>query len=102
MTTVTESARRAAGQVETLIRRRGTGPIWGLQPSCRSLPMTVLAWDPVRFDVGVARMNAIHDRAMAGDGKVEKAFFEFLSLWLRAHICHLDMRYAKNPARKTG
>ena len=39
--------------------------------------MTVLAWDPARFDVGVAKMNsehevlvglmnAIHDRATAG------------------------------------
>ena len=46
--------------------------------------MTVLAWDPVRFDVGVARMNsqhqglvalmnAIHDRATAGAGKAELA-----------------------------
>lgn len=135
--------------------------------------MTVLAWDPVRFDVGVARMNAahqglvalmnaIHDRATAGaakaeleglfgklaqatvahfadeeaymasigfadlkthkqiharlladftthkaafdagDGKVDKAFFDFLSLWLRSHICHLDTRYGKNLARKAG
>jgi hemerythrin-like metal-binding protein len=135
--------------------------------------MTVLAWDPVRFDVGVARMNAahkvlvdlmnaIHDRATAGagkaeltalfdklaqatvahfsdeeaymasigfadlkthrqiharlladftthrqafdarEGRVDKAFFDFLSLWLRSHICHLDTRYAKNLARRTG
>jgi hemerythrin-like metal-binding protein len=135
--------------------------------------MTVLAWDPVRFDVGVARMNAqhqglvalmnaIHDRAGAGagkseleglfaklahatiahfaeeeaymasigfadlkshkqiharlladftthktafdagDGTVDRAFFDFLSLWLRSHICHLDTRYGKNLARKAG
>ncbi len=135
--------------------------------------MTVLAWDPARFDVGVAKMNsehevlvglmnAIHDRATAGarkseletlfqklaqatiahfadeeaymasvgfpdlkthktiharllqdftahkakfdagDGQVERAFFDFLSLWLRSHICHVDMRYNPKAARKAG
>ncbi|MCU0758227.1 MAG: bacteriohemerythrin [Steroidobacteraceae bacterium] len=135
--------------------------------------MTVLAWDPIRFDVGVARMNDehrvlvglmndIHDRAgagagkaelqglfrkladatvrhfkgeeaylesigyadlrthkaihaklladftahvarfEAGDGRVEKAFFDFLSLWLRSHICHVDMKYGPNAGRKAG
>jgi hemerythrin-like metal-binding protein len=135
--------------------------------------MTVLAWDPTRFDVGVAKMNDehrvlvglmndIHDRAgagagkaelqalfeklaeatvrhfsdeeaymesigfaelrthkaihaklladftthvarfEAGDGKVDKAFFDFLSLWLRSHICHLDVKYGPNAARKAG
>ena len=38
----------------------------------------------------------------AGDGKVDKAFFDFLSLWLRSHICHLDTRYGKNLGRKAG
>ena len=44
--------------------------------------MTVLAWDPIRFDVGVPKlnaehqaivglMNAIHDRATAGAAKPE-------------------------------
>lgn len=135
--------------------------------------MTVLAWDPIKFDVGVAKMNAehqvlvalmngIHDRATAGagkaeleglfqklaqatvshfadeeaymqsigfpelkthkaiharlladftahkakfdagDGKVDKAFFDFLSLWLRSHICHLDTRYSAHARLKTG
>lgn len=135
--------------------------------------MTVLAWDPARFDVGVAKMNAehevlvglmnaIHDRATAGarkseldglfqklaqatvahfadeeaylasvgfadlkthktiharllqdftahkakfdagDGKIERAFFDFLSLWLRSHICHVDMRYNPKTVRKAG
>jgi hemerythrin-like metal-binding protein len=38
----------------------------------------------------------------AGDGKVERAFFDFLSLWLRSHICHVDMRYNPRAARKAG
>ncbi len=134
--------------------------------------MTVLAWDPVRFDVGVAKMNAqhqvlvglmnsIHDRAGAGaakpelaklfqqlaqatvghfadeeaymesigfeglrthkaihakllsdftahkekfdvgDGRVDPTFFDFLSLWLRSHICHVDAKYAAKAGLKT-
>lgn len=133
--------------------------------------MTVLAWDPSRFDVGVAKMNDehrvlvglmndIHDRAgagarkpelqalfarladatvrhfageeaymqsigfaelrthkaiharllddftahvkrfEAGDGRVDKAFFDFLSLWLRSHICHLDTQYGQLARQK--
>ena len=135
--------------------------------------MTVLAWDPARFDVGVGKMNAqhenlvglmnlIHDRANAGAAKAEldgllkklaeatvahfadeeayltsvafpdfkshklihqklltdftahkarfdagrgeldKGFFDFLSLWLRSHICHVDAKYNPRAARKTG
>lgn len=135
--------------------------------------MTVLAWDPARFDVGVSKMNAqhenlvglmnlIHDRSTAGGAKAEldgllkklaeatvahfadeeaylvsvsfadlkshklihqklltdftahkarfdagrgeldKGFFEFLSLWLRSHICHVDAKYNPRPARKAG
>jgi len=75
--------------------------------NARGVPaMTVLAWDPIRFDVGVAKMNAEHEVLVglmnAIHGRVDKAFFDFLSLWLRSHICHLDTRYAKNLARRTG
>ncbi|MFO1427943.1 MAG: hemerythrin family protein [Steroidobacteraceae bacterium] len=34
----------------------------------------------------------------AGPGSLGKDFFDFLSLWLRSHICHLDMKY--NPVAK--
>jgi hemerythrin-like metal-binding protein len=128
--------------------------------------MSVFDWDPVKFDVGVAKMNAdhkvlidlmnalharnaagatkpelqglidrlatatqrhftaeeaymeslafpglrahklIHQKLLAdfgrhaaqfaaGSGQLEKGFFDFLSLWLRSHICHLDTQYGQ-------
>jgi hypothetical protein len=33
---------------------------------------------------------------------VERAFFDFLSLWLRSHIGHVDMRYGPKATRKAG
>ena len=128
--------------------------------------MSVFDWDPVKFDVGVAKMNADHKvlidlmnalharnaagatkpelqglidrlatatqrhftaeeaymdslafpglrahklihqklladfgrhaaRFAAGSGQLEKGFFDFLSLWLRSHICHLDTQYGQ-------
>ena len=38
----------------------------------------------------------------AGRGELEKGFFDFLSLWLRSHICHVDAKYNPRPARKAG
>ncbi len=128
--------------------------------------MSVFDWDPVKFDVGVEKMNAehkvlvdlmnaihsrnaagaskselqaliqklaaatqrhftaeeaymqslsfpgfrshklIHEKLLrdfgdhvakfaAGDGRIERGFFDFLSLWLRSHICHLDTQYGR-------
>ena len=38
------------------------------------------------------------ERFKAGDGRLGADFFNFLSLWLRAHIQHLDMQYGKLAA----
>ena len=38
----------------------------------------------------------------AGHGELEKGFFDFLSLWLRSHICHVDAKYNPRGARKAG
>ena len=36
------------------------------------------------------------EKFKAGSGPLGADFFNFLSLWLRAHIQHLDMQYAKH------
>lgn len=33
------------------------------------------------------------EKFAAGDGRISQDFFNFLSLWLRSHIQHLDARY---------
>ena len=38
-----------------------------------------------------------HEAFQRGDGKVSKAFFDFLVHWLAAHICHIDRKYALHP-----
>jgi len=35
------------------------------------------------------------EKFKTGDGRLGAEFFNFLSLWLRAHIQHLDMQYGK-------
>ena len=35
-----------------------------------------------------------------GDGTVGKPFFDFLSFWLRAHICHVDTKYGRLAVEK--
>lgn len=133
--------------------------------------MSVFDWDPVKFDVGVAKMNAehkvlvdlmntiharnaagapkaelegllqrlgeattrhfkseeahmqsqafpsfgshklIHEKLLrdfgghvakfqAGNGQIDRGFFDFLSLWLRSHICHLDTQYGRLAPQK--
>jgi hemerythrin len=36
----------------------------------------------------------------AGSGQIDKGFFDFLSLWLRSHICHLDTQYGQLARQK--
>lgn len=133
--------------------------------------MGVFDWDPVKFDVGVDKMNADHkvlidlmntmharnaagaskaelqglisrladatqrhfkaeeaymeslafpglrphklihqklladfgrhaEQFAAGSGQIDKGFFDFLSLWLRSHICHLDTQYGQLARQK--
>ncbi len=36
----------------------------------------------------------------AADGTVTPAFFQFLRLWLSAHIKHIDRKYGEHAAAK--
>jgi len=40
------------------------------------------------------KFTALHESFRAGSGKVDRAFFEFLSFWLRSHIMGVDRQYA--------
>lgn len=47
------------------------------------------------------RFGELYEAFRKGTGKVDRAFFEFLSFWLRSHIMGLDRKYASHgkPAR---
>ncbi len=38
----------------------------------------------------------------SGATKISEKFFEFLNLWLSAHIQHIDMQYCPSKQKKTG
>lgn len=40
------------------------------------------------------KFGALHQGFKAGNGKVERAFFDFLSFWLKSHIMGVDRKYA--------
>lgn len=40
------------------------------------------------------KFGALHTSFKTGDGKVDRAFFDFLSFWLRGHIMGIDRKYA--------
>ena len=40
------------------------------------------------------KFGALHQGFKAGPGKVERAFFDFLSFWLKSHIMGVDRKYA--------
>jgi hemerythrin len=49
----------------------------------------------------LAKVAEHYQRFQAGDGRVKKEFFDFLVLWLGAHIKGIDRKYAvhKAPAK---
>ncbi|MBL8749662.1 MAG: hemerythrin family protein [Planctomycetes bacterium] len=42
------------------------------------------------------RFAGLHTSFRAGSGKVDRAFFDFLSFWLRSHILGVDRNYASH------
>ena len=69
--------------------------------------------DKIRFP-GLANHKGIHQRLLSqlrqyrsefesgSSDKINPKFFEFLALWLAAHIQHVDMQYSPSRYQQTG
>ncbi len=50
----------------------------------------------------LTKVSAHLDGFKNGGGQVDESVFDFLNLWLKAHIMGLDMKYAHHALKKAG
>ncbi|HEB53956.1 MAG TPA: bacteriohemerythrin [bacterium] len=44
------------------------------------------------------RIGEHYEVFQQGDGSLSREFYNFLTNWLSAHICHIDRKYSTHPA----